>query len=399
MIAKILFIFICFGLFINQAGRIDLGNNIAFTVLDISVSVFLLYTLLVIKKNNQVKSKDLFRRPFLIFILLALISLLANIFRYTWQQDLISGLYLIRFVIYCLMYKAIQIQFVKSKQFVVISLVTTSIALLIAGLMQYFFYSNLRNLYYLGWDDHLYRLFSTFFDPNFAGSFMVLMFLFICMLFSRSLKKHNKISILLVFLLLTGLLEIFLFLKKCTDNVICLFIRLSFLLKKTKYVLLIILTIIFIYFIVAPSSTVENTNFLRSASSLARLKSEQTVIQVIIKNPVLGVGFDAYRYAQVQYGYRTLLGAQTSHADSGTDSSLLFVFATTGVFGFIAYIFLQYRILKILYSEFKQKKSVFSILLIASLCGLYIDSFFINSLFYPSILLWMMILLGVRDYT
>ena len=44
------------------------------------------------------------------------------------------------------------------------------------GFVQYFFYLGLRNLYYLGWDEHLSFIFQLL-DPNFAGAFPALFFI------------------------------------------------------------------------------------------------------------------------------------------------------------------------------------------------------------------------------
>ena len=38
-----------------------------------------------------------------------------------------------------------------------------------------------------------------------------------------------------------------------------------------------------------------------------------------------------------------------------------------------------------------------SIVILASSIGIFVNAFFINSLFYPSIMLWMWVLIGLRD--
>ena len=37
-----------------------------------------------------------------------------------------------------------------------------------------FVYPDLRNLWYLGWDPHYYRVFATLLDPNYVGILLVL---------------------------------------------------------------------------------------------------------------------------------------------------------------------------------------------------------------------------------
>jgi hypothetical protein len=46
------------------------------------------------------------------------------------------------------------------------------------GVMQYFFFPDTRMLFFLGWDDHYFRLISTLFDPGFTGLLFTLSFVF-----------------------------------------------------------------------------------------------------------------------------------------------------------------------------------------------------------------------------
>jgi len=63
----------------------------------------------------------------------------------------------------------------------------------------------------------------------------------------------------------------------------------------------------------------------------------------------------------------------------------LFVLATTGVLGLSAYAYLWFKIIA------DSRKQV---IVLASLAVLLASSFFINSLFYPWALVWLMIILG-----
>jgi hypothetical protein len=74
-----------------------------------------------------------------------------------------------------------------------------------------------------------------------------------------------------------------------------------------------------------------------------------------------------------------------SKAAAGMDSSLLFVAATTGIIGAAAYIYLLFSMIR------NGKKSRFYI---ASFAALLVHSLFVNSLFYPWVMIWMWILTG-----
>ena len=65
--------------------------------------------------------------------------------------------------------------------------------IVLLGFIQLMFYPALRNLYYLGWDEHLYRMFSTFLDPNFAGAFFVLFTLFVIDMSLRYKKEFKNL--------------------------------------------------------------------------------------------------------------------------------------------------------------------------------------------------------------
>lgn len=101
------------------------------------------------------------------------------------------------------------------------------------------------------------------------------------------------------------------------------------------------------------------------------------------KYPLLGVGFNAYRYGlrEMNLGNEQFL---RSHGSSGNDASLLHVAATTGVIGLTFYIFFIFSLLKSSYPK--------NPLLFSAVGGLLIHSLFSNSLFYPPILAWVMLM-------
>jgi O-antigen ligase len=88
-----------------------------------------------------------------------------------------------------------------------------------------------------------------------------------------------------------------------------------------------------------------------------------------------------------------------SHADSGTDNSYLFILATTGIVGLIVYIGFLRSLFHMSWNVYKEKRSIFAIVFIASLSSVLIDSLFINSLFYPFIIVWLWMLVGLINYS
>ena len=156
----------------------------------------------------------------------------------------------------------------------------------------------------------------------------------------------------------------------------------------------------------------EGVKLLRTASVISRSEYLGNAITIFRDNPILGVGFNSYRYAQHRYGFIDDISLKTSHAGAGTDNSFLLVLATTGVVGLAFYIYMWFKILKSYHPkqvfgsdemlkrvQHDTKKESFqktiSITIIASSIGLFANSFFINSLFYPPIMLWMWVLVGL----
>lgn len=398
---KILFIFFILVLFpLAEITRFYIGNNVAFTATDAGVS--LLGGLWVLQFFGKIKKKKYeLAKPLLLFIIICTISLIVNSFILKPQELFVSTLYLIRWTFYASLYFVVTSFDEKFKKFSIFLLLIVGSIVLGGGYLQYFFYPALRNLYYLGWDEHLYRMFGSFFDPNFLGTFLVLYFLLIFFLSTSSSQK-----IVLGFLGFLGILTLIAIrLTYSRSAYIVLFVGMGtlivffFLHKDWKRILLsIIVLCFFVLLIVAVTARKsEGTNLFRINSTKARVGSSQNALIIFQKNPIFGVGFNAYRYAQERYGFIKGITAIEDHSGAGADNSFLFVLATTGIIGFIAFGYMWFSILKNVYS--KMKENPIAIVVFCSSLGLFVNSFFINSLLYPFIMAWMWILIGLTEKT
>lgn len=142
----------------------------------------------------------------------------------------------------------------------------------------------------------------------------------------------------------------------------------------------------------------EGTNLLRTTSTFARKTSYLHAARIIQDHPFFGVGFNAYRYAQEKYGFLKGENGFPDHAASGTDNSFLFIAATAGIFGLIAFVnllIMQARqVISMMHAASDMQKTLATVFF-ASLIGLCVNAFFINSLFYPFLMEWMWILFGI----
>ena len=125
----------------------------------------------------------------------------------------------------------------------------------------------------------------------------------------------------------------------------------------------------------------------------ARIVSWQNAAQIIKDSPVLGVGFNNYRFAQMRYGFFGFEKPEGGMSGAGSDSSLLLVLATTGIIGFAIFLTFLVRVFSLSF-RFKNT-SVVALAVFSSLVALLVHSIVVNSMFYPWILAWFWITLGL----
>ena len=384
--------------------RIGLGNGLFLIPNDIfALLVFAAFSVKVAKEKNI--SRAYLGKPILIFFLVGAISLIINFHKFSAQELLISSLYLARWIFYTSFYFAL-LSFNKNFKVKLLKLMTFSgTIILFLGFIQYFWYPNLRNLYYIGWDEHLYRLFSTFLDPNFAGAFFVMFAVFVFPKISESFKKNNLLGAVPI-ILIEAFAFAAVFLTYSRSAIIMLIaivlsfslFRLIFFKEKTKLIfgfIILSAVLISIFIFVSPKSfKTENTNLLRTTSTVARLDSAKKALTIIKNNYIFGVGFNTYRFTQLKYGFITPKNKE-ANSGAGTDNSFLFILATTGIVGFVSYIFLIFKMFKL--GLINIRKNIFAQIFLVTLFGILVNSLFINSLFYIFLMEWMWILAGLTE--
>ncbi len=382
----------------GEIGRIDFRNGVAIHISDILLFITFLFWLLRIKKNFKVFYFFL-TKPLILFVLFCIVSLLLNPLSLSLTSLFLSSLYLIRWILYCSILFISRTFTLEERKKIFQTLLITGLSLVLFGYIQYFFYPNLRNLYYLGWDDHLYRLFSTLLDPNFTATILsFLLFMLLTLLISS--KKRRLLYLICFIISFIALLLTYSrsgYVMFIVGSVINLW-----LLRKRKLIFLLFVVLMFGIVVLPKDLGSAGVELWRTQSIIARSMDAQQAITIFLDNPILGVGFNTYRYAQKEYGFSNHRNWQVSHSDAGTDNSWLFVLVTTGVVGFILYILLWWRIIYMTYRVYKTNKSdsfekTVAIILLSSIAGLFINAFFINSLFYPMVMLWMWVLIGLWD--
>lgn len=348
---KLFFASLLFG----QVGGITLAPGIVLYAHDVVLLVLLLVRLW----NTKHFIKPKLFLPIVLFSVVGLLSLFFALFRFAPWQVGQGSLYLLRWIAYASVYMILA-QETTLGLFFLRGLFFTGSAFSVLGLLQYILYPNLRNLWYLGWDPHYYRLFSTFLDPNYAGLFIVLTIL----LGLHINKKLWPVQIINLFALYLT------------------YSRGSYLAFISGSIVWIVMTkqwkwfwglLLFISLIFLPKPGGDTLRLTRTDSTISRIENWREAGKLFMKAPVFGSGFNTLRFIK---------GNPNSHAAGGVDNSFLFLFVTTGIVGLASYSWLLWSM-----------RSP-SPLYWAAMTATLVHSMFTNSLFYPWILLWWWIIAG-----
>lgn len=389
LILKIVFISALIVFPFGQLFRIQLPN---FPEIKLQPLDFLCFTFVFISfvKKLLLKEKftpQLFSKPMVVFGELLILSLLVNAFRLPAKEILVAFLYLIRILFYFCFYYFL-VDYLKEKKLPVLNyLILVGFVIAVLSLVQYIFLPNTVFLKYLGWDDHLFRAIGSFLDPSFTGILLVLgLIIWLTEILSQKKNFIYWLSGIAMISSLTLSFSRIAYLSLIASSIII------FLFKKKFKFLLFFLILFAALIILAPKPVGEGVNLSRSFSFFAKTDNYKQVITIIKDNVFFGVGFNAYRFTQLKYRFLPSASWELSNSGAGADNSFLFVFATTGIFGFLAFLFLWG---KILWQSFRLSvKSNNALILFSSAFALVIASFSINALFYPWILFWLMVLLA-----
>ncbi len=317
----------------------------------------------------------------LIGILLA--TFLFGIFSVSAYENAVSLMYLVRLSLYLVGF-SLTIQHFLKKTISPIYLNVFFSLVGVIGVIQYFFYNNLRNLQYLGWDPHLSRVFGQFLDTSVAGAVYGLTLVFILFnqkLFPRAMKVLYAISyILLGFFTYSRGFFVSLFI-----STICY----SLAIRRNLKAVLVVLALVVLFVVFSPKPFGEGVNLLRTSTIKSRTTDYEQGFKLWQKNPIIGVGYNRIRYFKEDPISLTtvseLRGASKNHAGASFHSSYLIILVTTGVFGFGAFVYWLWTVGKM--SNFAMISMIF--------LGTY--SLFDNILLHPFILFFWPVLIGVTS--
>lgn len=328
---KILYLFF-FLLSLGQLGRISFFNQqVNVYLYEIFLVFLLIWVFIKVRFEPLKKSFKQFKSVY-IFLAALLVSNVLTLGSFNGFQNLVGLLYFLRLLLYFMIFFYLKDRFSGFSKGIFIFATITAIA----SLVQYFFYPDLRNLFYLGWDPHLYRVFGLFFDTSSASAIYGLVFLLFILRYKNiELRKEIKLT----FLFLYSIFGILSFSRIFYISILLtLFI---FLIRKKLYSYLFLVILVFsllLYF--APKPQGEGVNLTRVFSIVSRTENYKTALDIWKKNPIFGAGYNKLRYIKEKV-------TTPSHSGASFHSSFLIILATSGIIGLVAFLFVLLRLAKI----------------------------------------------------
>ncbi len=359
---------------LGQIGRVNIfGSTAVIYLYEISL-VGLIVLFISLYKTLPIKHLYTRSKSIFVFFGILAVTLFVSFLRYSPIENLLATLFFLRLLTYFVFF-AYFLYFLKSEekitQFLKWPLLVMGIIIVISSILQYFLYPDLRNLYYLGWDPHLYRVFGTFFEPVIAAAVYGLLLIFI--FFQQSYFGKN-----LALYVILGVYSLLIFLTYARSAIIALFtvVELYLIKKNIVYGLIVALAIVGILFLL-PKKSGEGVNLLRTSSITSRVTDLQQGWQIAVKNPILGIG---YNHIRPEKG-----AAAEDHAGSGFHSSFLIVLVTSGVAGLLSFLYVLYELGRI------NRVAMHSIIFLS------IMSLFDNVLLHPFVLFLFFLLIPLSN--
>lgn len=331
----LLFLLIPFG----YLARVPINGQVAFFLIE---PVFALLTLLlfILFKKKQSLLHDRYIQVSAAFVVYSIFSLMINSWNYVFYSTSVGFLYLARITPILLFtpvaFSVIKNNFMKRKKALMISAVVSAHLVIFVSLVQYFLYPELRNIMYLGWDPHLYRMLGLYFDPPIAGAVYVLfaLFFYLSGQFKHMYFKYVLPCIFLLMMLLT---------YSRITYIAAALIVFSLLLSEKRYRILAGIAVLFVVVLfLLPRQFGEGVNLLRTKTIEARAEDYEEGWKVFTSSPIFGTGYGRLRYYREQTTKVGDKGLVESHAGASFHSSYMTLLASIGVIGFILFTLSMY---------------------------------------------------------
>jgi O-antigen ligase len=375
--------------------------------------LFVLWVLDKIKNDRRLR----IGKWVIFFLFVLFITYLLNALRFDSSQMLTAFSYMGRFGMYLVLALMVYDLSIRDKtnlfqKTLFGGMITSMILICLLGFLQLVYFPNFLELgmYLQGWDPHIGRLLSTWLDPNFIGGYLafILGITISLGLYYRH-HKNNKMFVVMGIISVLGLIALYMTFSR--SGYLALVATLAVLaFFKSRKLLVAILLIMILAFSLSPRVQERTGEAWNSGKSLLGLNSQYALDptaelrvwswsfarEIIADHPIIGVGYGRYAYEVSSRGH----GLMSDHSIGGSDSSLLTIWAQTGIVGLLSALLIG---IAALFTSLKRiigknnYRSYFDAGILSSFCGVMIHSLFVNSLLYPLMMVYLWVGLGIMD--
>lgn len=336
--------------------------------------------------------------PIALMALIMFVSLAVNFGRENLNEWFNGALYFIRWLEYAaLLWIGIDIFSTHHKAWSYLKGITwIAVTLAILGFVQLKLFPDFSFMVPQGWDPHVGRLLSTWFDPNYLGGLFA-----VCTAITLAVAMAQPFRRGRWWWAATAILSLAEVLTFSRSGYIGFVIALGIVvLVRSRVVAFLGLLALFSVVLFVPRVQ-ERVIGIRTVDETAQLRlvSYRNAFTVIGDHPYLGIGYNLYKYVQVEYNF---IDKTTEHSASGSDSSILSIWVTTGIVGLIVYLWLFVALLKELWKTWKDKTlpkvwQGFGLGALAGMIGLFAHSQFVNGLQYPHLMevMWLLVAMSI----
>lgn len=306
-----------------------LGGLVNGYVHELIMAAFVIGALLpFLQKKISVKVFRLYKSE-IVFLGALFVSYLASSSNFTFWQNAVAFLYFFRIVLIISFFLCLwhwlssnknRLRHLGAAILLFVSLTT------VFSVAQYVLYPNLRNLYYLGWDPHWYRVFGTFFDTSITSSvFLISFFWLACQ------KKTIFVKVLLFCMLV---LMLFTYSRALYISLFGGLLYIALINRKLHYVIAAFFLFLGVVAIL-PRPAGESVRLERMFSIHSRISDVKDGLQTFKHAPVFGIGYNRIGFVRSQKELTSI----PDHSRFSYSSTYITLLASSGIVGLAGFLF------------------------------------------------------------
>ena len=388
---------------LGNVGRIPMGalggRTAPFVVADVATALVWFALAAVVLGGRVRVTLDEISLPVVAFVAVATISTVLGIDRYGMDfKDAVGTLaFLVRWVMYFGWYLLVVWCLTPDEARSAWRYIETALIVFAAfGILQSAFLPGFAQLVHNEpglpvWDEQGHRLVSTLLDPNFAGLLIVIPLLFRLARIAEGIEERGSSWIL-------TLLVAALVLTVSRSSALALVVGLAVIAvlrgvrSKLSYTVLVGAAFVVPALVLMRGYLASMNRLYIDTSALERIIPWTRSLALFLEHPVLGIGFNAARQAQMAHGW-----VPVGIADVSLDAGLLFVATMTGAIGLLFYLVMLWRVLRVSRRvcgdpDIPSADRAHGTATAACTVAMLVHSFFANSLLLPFVMqiFWVM---------